>query len=80
MTTGSDLDAVMVQIGRNLREERKRQDLTQADLEEVTGVHQVSISALERGSRENVTIRTLFKLARGLEMSPADLIRRGDDG
>ena len=47
-----------------LRELRERYDLTQEELEEITGVQRTFISALERG-RNNATVATMYKLLPG---------------
>jgi transcriptional regulator with XRE-family HTH domain len=60
----------------NLRAVRERQALSQADLAELVGMHQPTLSALERGAR-SAQPRTLRKLAKALKVKPAELISDG---
>jgi transcriptional regulator with XRE-family HTH domain len=52
-----------------IRESRK---LTQEQLGWAAGLHQTAIARIESGERQP-TLSTVFKLARGLEVPPADL-------
>ena len=61
-------------FGRNVKSARERQNLTQEDLEGLTGLRRSYISDLERGTR-NPTIRSLERLAVALRVSPADLVQ-----
>lgn len=51
---------------------RKARRLTQADLAELAGVEQPTISRLERGS-ESVTLRTIVAVASALDVPISDL-------
>ena len=58
-----------------LRELRKESSLTQGQLAEYADVETTFISFLERGLRQP-TITTIFKIAKGLKMSPVDIIQK----
>ena len=60
-------------LGRNVKSARERRNLTQEDLEGLTGLRRSYISDLERGTR-NPTIRALERLAAALEVSAAELV------
>jgi transcriptional regulator with XRE-family HTH domain len=61
-------------VGRNVRGIRLEKGLTQEQFAEITGFSQQYISGLEQGHR-NPTVVTLFELAQGLGVSPAELLR-----
>ena len=65
-------------IGRNLGRTRRDKGYSQEKLEELSGITQPYISALEAGKR-NPTITVLVRLAHALEVSVGDLIE-GVDG
>lgn len=60
---------------RNLR---YRLGLSQEELAERAELHRTYIAGIEGGSR-NVTLKSIVKLARALEVSTADLLPRGDE-
>lgn len=60
------------QFGSNLARARQARGYTQAQLAEKSGVHRTFISGVEKGER-NITLETIAKLARALEISPSDL-------
>jgi transcriptional regulator with XRE-family HTH domain len=61
------------QIVRTIREDELR--ISQAELEKRTGLNRTFISDLERGI-QGPGIRTIFRIALGLETSPCLLLRR----
>jgi transcriptional regulator with XRE-family HTH domain len=61
-------------IGANVRRERERKELTQEDLMGLTKFDPRFIRLIERG-QGNMTIETLVRLAKALEVSPAALLR-----
>lgn len=65
---------ICVLVGRKIRELRKARGWRQIDLAEHSGVHEVHISDLERGTRE-AGLRTLSALAGALEISLAEIFR-----
>jgi len=58
---------LLVLLGRKIQAVREKKGMTQEQLEEKTGINAKYISAVERGQR-NVTIKTLDKIAKGLEI------------
>lgn len=61
-------------VGNNIRAARKRQDLTQEALAHKAGMHPVEMGRAERGTRD-LRISTLVKIARGLGVEAAELLR-----
>ena len=61
------------QLGRNLRGRRDDAGMTQLDLKLETGVSASEISRIENGRRDP-GVGTLLRLAKGLGVSPADLL------
>jgi len=65
---------VCVLLGRRIRVLRKAKGWRQIDLAQHSGVHEVHISDLERGTRE-AGVRTLQRIAESLETSISDLFK-----
>jgi transcriptional regulator with XRE-family HTH domain len=61
-------------FGNAVRAERLRRGMSQAQLTKAAGLRHSHVSAIERGVR-SPTLNTIAKLARGLQMTPADLVR-----
>jgi XRE family aerobic/anaerobic benzoate catabolism transcriptional regulator len=61
-------------LGRRIRALRKAKGWRQIDLAQHSGVHEVHISDLERGTRE-AGIRTLQRIAKSLETTVSDLFK-----
>jgi DNA-binding XRE family transcriptional regulator len=76
MTHGKNLAK---NFGTNLRKIRDARNLSQEQLAELCGVHRTFIGRIERGET-NITLLTLFKVAKALEVSPELLIRGIDEG
>lgn len=67
---------MVIQIfGKVLREFRKEYHLSQARLAELSDLDHTFISELERALRQP-TITTIFKLAKGLNIKPSQLIEK----
>jgi transcriptional regulator with XRE-family HTH domain len=62
-------------FGRVLREIRLSKGLSQEALGLASGSGRTFVSQLERGTR-GASLKTLFRLARELEIQPAELISR----
>jgi transcriptional regulator with XRE-family HTH domain len=60
-------------LGTNLREARKKLDLTQEQVAERSGVQAGEISRIESGKRDP-QVSTVLKLAKALEVSPGRLL------
>lgn len=65
---------ICTQLGARIREIRKAKGWRQIDLAQHSGVHEVHISDLERGSRE-AGIKTLYALARALGVTMENLLK-----
>jgi transcriptional regulator with XRE-family HTH domain len=63
-----------VAVGRNIRAQRKRREMTQEQLAHRADIHPVEVGRAERGVRD-MRVSTVAKLARGLEISPMELFR-----
>ncbi len=63
-------------VGRNVREQRQAQGLTQEQLALEAGMKRSYLSELERGLR-NPTVRALGRLADALKVAPDLLLRDG---
>ena len=57
-------------IGATIRQRRKRCNVTQSEVARRTNMKQATISAIENG-RENLSLRTLKRLARALQLDLA---------
>ncbi len=64
----------MVSIGDNIRKYRKIKNLTQKDLGEAIGISNTYVSDMETG-RTNPSIKTLKKIAKGLEVNYMELLK-----
>jgi len=51
--------------------------LSQAKLAAKTRIHVKLLGRIERGKRQNLTVRTLARLAEGLDVEPYELLRAG---
>jgi len=60
------------QFAANVERLREARGLTQEKLGWAAGIHQTAIARIESGERKP-TLSTIFKLARGLEVRPAEL-------
>ena len=68
----------MVRIGAQLKKARERALLTQEELATRADLGVPTISRIENG-RVEPHFRTIRKLAKALEMDPAELVREAED-
>lgn len=68
----------LVHIGRRIKVIREKKKITQEELEGKTGINAKYISAVERGQK-NVTIKTLEKIAKGLDVELYQLFLFSED-
>ena len=61
-------------VGRNLRRIRDQRGVSGYKLSELSGVHRVTITALETGTTLNPDMETLVSLASALGVDPSDLL------
>lgn len=60
-------------FGRRLAEVRRAKGFTQTSLSTTAGIHRTYLAAVERGEY-NVTLLNIRKLAKALDMTPAELM------
>ncbi|HEX4215110.1 MAG TPA: helix-turn-helix transcriptional regulator [Candidatus Dormibacteraeota bacterium] len=63
----------MEQFGHNLRKERQRLGMSQAQLARIAGLHWTSVQKIEYG-RRSVRLHTLLMLAYALDVDPCGLL------
>lgn len=61
------------QLGKKIRQIRKKQGISQEELGFKSGLHRTYIGAIER-AEQNVSIDNLHKIAKALKVSPKDLL------
>lgn len=61
------------QLGAKVRKLRKRLGISQEELGFRAGLHRTYIGSIERGE-QNVSIDNIHKLAKGLKVSPKELL------
>jgi len=66
-------------IGKRIRQRRRALDITQEKFEEITGIKQSHLSALESDRIKIVKSDTLVKLARALQVSADWLLGIAED-
>ena len=68
-------DDVLRRFGEQVRKVRSAKGVSQERLSELAGLHRTYISLIERGER-NVTLRTIAKIAKSLDVDLAELMPR----
>ena len=61
-----------------LKLERVKRNLTQKQLQDLSGVSMVTIRKIEKGTIENVTLVTYKKLAKALDIPVEELIKESE--
>ena len=61
------------QLGKRIRQIRKKQNMSQEELGFRAGLHRTYIGAIER-AEQNVSIDNLHKIAKALKVHPKDLL------
>jgi transcriptional regulator with XRE-family HTH domain len=72
MSSGSS--ALLIQLGKRIREHRKKRCWTQSEMAAYLGLSRGHISDLERGTRE-IGLLTLQIVATGFETTMANLLK-----
>jgi len=67
-----DIDVFIKDIGKRIRELRKKQDMTQLDLAIKSGIDERQVQRLERG-HTSATLKTLLKVSIGLSVNITEL-------
>jgi len=65
---------ILVMFGKNVREERIKQNLSQEDLASRAGVHRTYIGMIERAEK-NITLTNIEKIAEALGISIHELTK-----
>jgi transcriptional regulator with XRE-family HTH domain len=68
-----DPDLLLDQIGMRIIKRRQELGLTQKALADAIGMHAANLSHIEKG-KQNVTIRTLCKMAEALDTTVGELV------
>lgn len=67
-------DTYLKSFGNSIRKLRTKLELSQDGLAEASGLHRTYIGGIERGER-NPSLRNIVKIARSLNVKPADLLK-----
>ena len=78
MSAWSDDETFLRKVGQQIQKERKNNSLTQKQLAPQLGLSVITLSQIERGVA-GTTLKTLFKIAKKLNVSPAQLILNSDE-
>lgn len=65
------MDEILLKLGHKIKYERKKRNLSQEDLAEMTGLNGRTISSLERGVA-NITFKNLYAIAKALNLNLGD--------
>lgn len=65
---------VMITLGQSIKQHRETRGLTQVQLAELSGLTTTHIQKIEAGKRPGITLYTLARIARGLDITPAQLL------
>jgi len=66
------MDDLLQLLGKRIKEERKKRELTQEKLAELSGVTNTFISFIESGNK-NASLKTIKKIADALQITLSDL-------
>ena len=77
MVFKSHLMDIKAKIGIALKEIREKKNITQAMLANMSGIDRTFISHVENGSR-NISMETLEKMLKGLDVTFKDFFKRQD--
>lgn len=72
MNINEDYQKLLINLGIQIKKLRNEKNLTQEQLEHKCKLTRYDVTIFENGKR-NITIKTLFKLAIGLEVSLKEL-------
>lgn len=70
-----DEDELKLEIGATIRARRIEMGYSQETFADKIGMHRAYYGGIERGVR-NLTLPTLWRVARGLKTKPSDLLRK----
>ena len=67
-----DKEPILLAFGQRVQELRKKQNLSQEQLADMSGVHRTYIGMVERAEK-NITLRNIKKIAKALDVNIKDL-------
>jgi len=70
-----DENSLKLKIGATIRARREELGFSQETFADAIAMHRAYYGSIERGVR-NLTLQTLWRIARGLKVKPSDLLRR----
>ncbi len=73
-----DENKILLEFGEFIRIERLKRHLSQEKLAEKASLHRNHVGSIERGEY-NITLMTILKLAKGLELEPHKLLMFSQD-
>ena len=65
---------IAIQLGHAIRARREGEELSQDELAWRADIHRAYMGTIERGE-QNITVFKLFQIARGLGVSPSELLQ-----
>lgn len=65
-------EPILLAFGQRVQELRKKRNLSQEQLADMSGVHRTYIGMVERAEK-NITLRNIKKLAKALDVNIKDL-------
>ena len=68
-----DESEILKKIAFNIKVERMRKNMTQFKLAEMISVHEKYVGLVESG-RQNITLKTLIKISKALDVSLTKLV------
>ena len=75
MSTATDLDRALAEVGHVVRRRREDIGLSQEELGHLCDLHRTYVGSVERGER-NLTLSSLLAIAQALQLAPHELLRR----
>ena len=67
-----DKEPILLAFGQRVQELRKKRNLSQEQLADMSGVHRTYIGMVERAEK-NITLRNIKKIAKALDVNIKDL-------
>ncbi len=65
-------------LGETVREQRRRQGLSQENFGELAGVHRTYVGMIERGEK-NITLLNIVKMSKALGLTSSELLRLAEE-